>query len=126
MIESSLIKIHGIENLTPEERAHLQDQLIHKRNNFQGKVGQWASNLMNDMDDIADSPEIRNGDNITTSAGMKQDMDEKIREFKKEMLDDDDEDDPKVGVSPINWLEDHYEDKLAYLDDIIIRENLIG
>lgn len=75
MIESSLIKIHGIENLTPEERARLQDQLIHKRNNFQGNVGTWASDLMTKMDDIADNDEERDGDNkITASDGMKQEM----------------------------------------------------
>ena len=42
------------------------------------------------------------------------------------MLLDDEEDNPKVGVSPIVWLNDHFSDKLDYLDDIIIRENLIG
>jgi len=82
LIESSMIKIHGIEHLTPEERADLQDQLIGRRNGFQSSVGSWARNLVNDMNDLNDNNETTDGEgNITSYDGMKQEMQDKIRDF---------------------------------------------
>jgi len=134
LIESSMVKLHGLTDLTAVEVVTLKDAIINKRDDYADSVMGWSTNLATTLQQFSDGDEIADtvGTDLVdefraagfeTRAIEKRDaftMDVGSAEASGDAPAEDDED--AAG----EWLEMYFEEKVAELNDAISTESLIG
>lgn len=117
LIESSMKKLVGLSNLTPEEVVDLKTLIVAKRVDFGTAVETWATDLAAALNAIKTQTEDLEVDPVLVE-GMAETMGNKITLFEEEMSTNaEDEGDDEDSV--IIWLETYFDGKVEELADTV-------
>ena len=134
LIESSMVKLHGLTDLTATEVVTLKDAIINKRDDYADEVMGWSTGLAETLMQFSDGVAVSDNESTdlvdeSKKAGFVVRAEDKLNKFVLEVGSSD-----ASGEAPDDgeedaageWLEAYFDDKFEELNDAIKTESLIG
>ena len=133
LIESSMVKLHGLTDLTATERVELKEAIIGERADYATRVMGWSSELTTTLTAFEDGSAASDQESTdlideTFEGGFTVKANAKRAKFVEDFATVAASDtaveagDDTVG----EWLEDYFDEKLEELNDQIKTESMIG
>jgi len=132
LIESSMVKLHGLTDLTATEKVTLKEAIIAKRTDYASRVMGWSSELSTTLEALKDGAAASDDESTTlinefSEGGFTIKTMTKRTTFAEEFAHEDVDATLTVNEDSVGeWLEDYYNEKLAELNDHIENESMIG